>query len=186
MGTFSFRMSSAAGIGGGAAAAGGGIGGGGGAAALAALGELSPAQQLRLRAFHEAVFAPDVVGSLIDGMLPPQLLEDEREAVCAALATSLKCFLVQVAEEAVAVRREQQEPREAREDEARGAGALLQPAHLLEAYRRLGLRGRVLGAPAATVQGGGGGGSGGGGSGGGVGGIGGGGGAAQLSSGVAR
>ena len=93
--------------------------------------------------------APDVVGSLVGGMLPPQLLEDEREAVCAALAASLKGFVVLVAEEAVAARRAQQDPREAREDAASGAGALLQPAHLLEAYRRLALRGQVLGTPSA-------------------------------------
>ena len=120
-----------------------------GAGAGAPLSDLTPAQQLRLRTFNETSFAPDVVGSLVGGMLPPQLLEDEREAVCAALAASLKGFVVLVAEEAVAARRAQQDPREAHEDAASGAGALLQPAHLLEAYRRLALRGQVLGAPAA-------------------------------------
>ena len=75
------------------------------AASGTALDLLSPAQQLRLRVFNETSIAPDIVSSLVHGMLPPQLLEDEREAVCAALATALKCYLVQVAEEAVAVRR---------------------------------------------------------------------------------
>jgi len=111
-----------------------------------ALSRLTPAQQLRLRAFQSAFVPPEAVAALVDAQLPPQLLEDERDRFLAALAASAKCFAVALCEEAVAVRRALQPPDEAARDAASGAGAALRPGHLQEAYRRLALRGQVLGA----------------------------------------
>ena len=100
---------------------------------LETLSTLSPSEQLRYKAFSSSSIPHECVSSLVDPLLPPQLSMEDRERLCAALGTSCKLFAISLVEEAILVR---------------GSDSTLlplQPGHLVEAYRRLALRGKVLG-----------------------------------------
>jgi hypothetical protein len=95
--------------------------------------KLSPSDQLRYKTFASSSIPLECVSSLVDPLLPPQLSTEDRERLCAALGTSCKSFAVLLVEEAVLVRGSE------------GELLPLQPGHLVEAYRRLALKGKILG-----------------------------------------
>jgi len=94
---------------------------------------LSPSDQLRYKIFASSTIPLECVSSLVDTLLPPQLSIEEKERICAALGASCKSFAVTLVEEAILVRGKESEL------------LPLQPGHLVEAYRRLALGGKILG-----------------------------------------
>lgn len=109
------------------------------------IAQLTEVEALR----YKAILGPlssDALRDMVQPMLPPMLSSEATDKLAVALSAAAKCFAVEVAQEARALQ----------EAHAAAAGmdvanASILPAHMNEAYRRMLLRGRILGAETLSL-----------------------------------
>lgn len=95
-------------------------------------------EALRYKAITGPI-SPAIVRSMVSGSLPPVIVGDSVDDLCAALASAAKCFVVDIVSTARAIQENRSPSTTAAHNEP------IQAAHLLEAYRTMQLRGNILG-----------------------------------------
>lgn len=100
------------------------------------LASMTPHDQLRYKAFVSSTISNEVIADIVESMLPPMLDPSEAERVYTALSAAAKIHAVQLVEAALDVK----------SSIVPGDQGPLQPDHLVEAHRRLLLKGKIPGA----------------------------------------
>lgn len=120
---------------------------------------LSEEEAYRYKYFVSTGISPEFLEALANPMIPPMISKEHREEIFLALSVAAKSFAIDLCETALAIKANAKESimkssieeMNEGEPEKEGKQTPLLPGHLLEAYRRLSLENKILGAPESTV-----------------------------------